>query len=250
MAKRRAKPDVRPPPQRETVATRADAERYILAQGAVVNADSLLQDAFYGLFLVALSLERQEAAASGATFRFQKHAASIWGAIQSDAAQRQMAMATIRTVPTVLKLAPAFRRLDWIERTLRLLSPSRNYLAHNPITFRPIRRRPEPEWLPIIGGRGTREAARRRFSMVEGSQLWQDVSYDLGLIAQLVQEINIQIQNLDLVSRDPSFRTNVRISWPRKPKLRSLPHLRALNDRLQEEERQSRPKTQRPPFWE
>jgi hypothetical protein len=67
MAKRRTKPTGRLPPPRKTVATREDAERYVLVQGAVVNAASLLQEAFYDLFRLALSLERQEAAASGAT---------------------------------------------------------------------------------------------------------------------------------------------------------------------------------------
>jgi hypothetical protein len=244
MAKRRTKPAGRLPPPRKTVATREDAERYILVQGAVVNAASLLQEAFYDLFRLALSLERQEAAASGATVRFQKHAASIWEAIQSDAAQRKTAIAAIRTVPTQLKLAPALRRIGWVERTLDLLLSGRNYLAHNPITFSLTRVRPEREWLPVIGGGGTRETARRRFDVVEGTQLWQDIAYDLSLIAQLIRAINIQIQKMDAVSRDPSFRAHVRISWPRKPQLRSLLRLRELDSRWQ-----SRPKTRRPPFW-
>ena len=86
-----------------TVSTLEEAEEYTLVQGAVINAESQLQDAFFGLFRLAVSLERHgfRASGGGASF-FNEHALAIWHVVQSDVAQRQMAMQAISTLPTEL----------------------------------------------------------------------------------------------------------------------------------------------------
>jgi hypothetical protein len=104
-------------------------------QGYVVNSANLLQDAFYRIFQVPLSLERDEAAASGGTNRFHDHASAIWNVVLADSLQRDMAMAAISSVPTTLKLAGAIRRLKWASTAAIKLANYRNILAHNPIVF-------------------------------------------------------------------------------------------------------------------
>jgi hypothetical protein len=215
---------------RTTVKSIEAAEEYILMQGAVINSANLLQDAFFGLFRAAISLERQKAAASGGTKRFHHHALAIWHAVQSDSAQRDIAIAAISSIPGKLKLSPALRRLNWTIKILRLLTRGRNDLAHNPIVFYVVKREPTPEWLPMIGGQGVRAPARRRFKLIQGTRLWRDIADDLFSIAQYVEAINVQIQRLDILARDPTFR--IQISWPRRPRLRSLPRVEEIEKEL------------------
>src|ERR1700681_2077024 len=85
--------------------THAAARNHLIVQGEVMNATNILQDAFYGTFSVAVSLERQVEFA--AEIKFHGHALAIWHVVQNDAQQREMAVAALSTVPTKLKLKPA-----------------------------------------------------------------------------------------------------------------------------------------------
>lgn len=230
--------------------TAEQAERYIFVQGAVINAANLLQDAFFELFLVALSLERAEAAASGGTIRFREQALHIWHSVNADSAQRDMALAAISHIPTKLNLQPAFRRLDRIQQWLRpLLSTGRHDLAHNPILFHKAQNDP-PLWVPVIGGLGTRPSSRRRYDLLREVKVWEDIAHDLNTLAIVVLDINKQIQRLDVISRDPHFRGRIRVSWPRKPRLRSPSLLKEISDLLSQRGEKTQKQRSRPkPFW-
>src|ERR1051325_10421081 len=126
-----------------TITSFTEAKEYTVAQGAVINAESQLQDAFFGVFCLALSLERHGLRASGGGASiFNAHALAIWHSIQSDTAQRQMAMRAISTLPTKLNLEPARYRLDWVMKALADLNMARNDLAHNWINFVLVKARP------------------------------------------------------------------------------------------------------------
>jgi hypothetical protein len=205
-------------------------QEYTLMQGLVVNSANLLQDAFFSLFQVAISLERHEAAASGGTIRFHDHASAVWNVIQSDSLQRAMAIAAISSVPTKLKLAKALLGLEWANRAAIRLTEYRNILAHNSIVFG---RTSTNAWVPIIGGSGTRPAHRRRIKMMQGIASWRRLATDLFSLSRYVDTVTKQIQNIDIMTRDPTF--GIRVSWPRRPRLRSLPQILALDRKLSQE---------------
>lgn len=242
----KAKPD---PSARATLVSPEEATEYACVQGAVINSANLLQDAFFELFLVALSLERAYPAASGGTIRFRNQALGIWHSVRSDSAQRDMALSAILNLPTELKLEPALRRLQWIKDRLKPLTDGRNDLAHNPIIFHLAQKDP-PRYVPVIGGLGTRPSSRQRYELLREIKIWQAIAHDLSIMSALVRSINIQIQRVELKSRDRHFRGRTRVSWPRKPRLQSPSPLKEISDLLsQRGERQSKPSTPPKRFW-
>jgi len=224
-------PKVEQTKRRKTIKSLDGAYKYILWQGTVVNNNNLVQDEFYGLFLLAISLERSWPAASGATTVFHPHALKMWHVIQSDSAQRNLAIAAISSVPTNLNLKPALQRLEWATKTLRLLTLYRHQLAHNPIVFHAVKGEPHPEWLPVIGGQSAQPAAQSRFKMIEGITLWRQLANDLAVVAAYVRQINNGIQRLDAMVRNPTYHLQ-KISWPRRPRLRSWSRLREIERSL------------------
>jgi hypothetical protein len=209
------------------------AEEYILMQGNVVNSSNVLQDAFYGIFRVAISLERHEAAASGGTIRFQDHASAIWNVVRSDKLQRDMAIAAISSVPTTLDITTGLSLLRSAGKFAEMLAEYRNILTHSSIVFVQTRDPSDlskPAWVPIIGGGGTQPATRAKIGMAKGLDLWGKLAADLFLLSRHVVEISIQIQNLDVNSHHPQIRKQ--IAWPDKPQLQSLPHIREIQRKL------------------
>ena len=221
-----------------TVSTLEEAEEY-LVQGAVINAESQLQDAFFGLFRLAVSLERHgfRASGGGASF-FNEHALAIWHVVQSDVAQRQMAMQAISTLPTELNLEPALYRLEWVMKALADLNMARNDLAHNWINFVMVNTRPKPEWLPMIGGSSSRPASRARTRLVEDTNFWFDVAHDFGVLANLVRRVTDQIMKTEAMARQPDLRGRLRVAWPREPKLRSRSRLAAIKAQVRSEQQE------------
>jgi hypothetical protein len=238
MAKAPPKPARRPARIKSVEAAR----EYIMVQGEVVNCANLLHDAFYDLFRIAMALERRDGFA--AMIRFQDHALAIWHTIQSDSVQREMAMTAISTVPTNLKLEPALQRLRWANRTATTLTTYRNILAHNSIIFAATKVDPNPEWVAIIGGRGSRPSAQQRISLMRGIAPWRRLAGDLLRLYAYVDSINQQIQRLFAIAdnpNDPTVRARVSISWPRRPRLRSLSRAREIDSQLH----QAKPATTR-----
>jgi hypothetical protein len=239
MVKTPSKPERRLIPVRSVEAAR----QYITVQGEVVNCANFLHDAFYQVFLIAMALERSEGYA--AIITFNDHALAIWHVIQSDSLQRDMAMEAISTVPTKLRLGPALRRLKWASAAARTLTSYRNILAHNSIIFSVTKPGPKPQWVPIIGGRGSRPQHQRRIDMMRGIASWRRLAADLMWLYWYVENVNQQIQRMFAVAGDPTLKSRVRISWPRRPRLRSLSRAREIERALS----QATPPTKRRTRW-
>jgi hypothetical protein len=116
--------------------THTAARQHLIAQAEVMNATNLLQDMFWNTFSIAMSLERpMDGSEWYAEMKFRNHALAMWHTIPNDGQQRKMAIAALSTVPTKLKLSPAFERLNWADKKATKLAEYRNLIAHNPITF-------------------------------------------------------------------------------------------------------------------
>src|SRR2546421_6111974 len=136
------------------------AKEHIRIQGEVIYAANRLQDAFYSIFLTAMSLERPDE--FGAQIRFHHHALALWHALQSDSSQRDMAMTAIATVPTKLKLSPALHRLRWAKRQTELLWMYRNILTHTQVLFTQNLDSKTLKLVPIFRSHSTRPTHARR----------------------------------------------------------------------------------------
>jgi hypothetical protein len=135
--------------------THTAARKHLIAQAEVMNATNVLQDAFWGTFSIAVTLERpRDETEWYAEHRFRSHALAIWHIVQNDTQQREMAVAALSTVPTKLKLGPARDRLNWAKKKAGKLAEYRNLIAHNPISFRAAKPKGKNlKWIPRFGGK-------------------------------------------------------------------------------------------------
>ena len=208
------------------------ARKHLIAQAEVMNATNVLQEAFWGTFSVALSLERPgDDAKWYAEHRFHNHALTIWHVVQNDAQQREMAVAAISTIPTKLKLGPARDRLNWAKKKAAKLAEYRNLIAHNPISFSARQRRKNLEWIPRFGGQGTRPLSWRKLELIGGLAFWSSLRNDLLDLGLYVQGINNQVRRLQVESLGGEI-IGAPKTWPGKPRLRSLPRLLAIERTL------------------
>lgn len=210
------------------------AREHIIAQGETVYAANILHDAFFKLFLSTLSLERRDKQHLLPTIRFHEHALAIWHIIQSDKSQREMALKAISSIPTELKLSPAISRLKWAKAQSDTLSEYRNLVAHSPIMFGYRRRKDGKgfEFGPSFTAVGMRPIHAQRLNLITGLSLWRLVRDDLLKLADYIDAVQRQIDRLSVESQGGELLTSPK-TWPRRPRLQSLPHLRAIARTLQ-----------------
>jgi hypothetical protein len=212
--------------------THTVARKHLIAQAEVMNATNVLQDAFWGTFSVAMSLERPSGDDEWyAEMKFRNHALAIWHTVQNDAQQRQMAVKALTTVPTKLKLGPARDKLVWAEKKAAKLAEYRNLIAHNPISFKAQINRKKIKWVPRFGGAGLRPASEQKFRLIGGLAFWRSLRNDLLRLNMYVEGINIQIRQLQAASRGAELMSAPK-TWPGKPRLRSLPRLLEIEKTL------------------
>jgi hypothetical protein len=203
------------------------AREHLIVLGEVTHAASLVQDSFYRVFALAISLERPDK--FGAGIRFHDHALAIWHSVQSDQQQREMAMAALTSVPTKLKLKPVIARLTWAKTQMVALSGYRNLLAHNPVMFsgKPKGKR-GVVWVPSFGGYSTRPLHKKRLELIGGLRFWRTLRNDLLALSDYVKDVFEQGRRLDVESRGAEL-MDVPKTWPGRPRLRSLKHLREID---------------------
>jgi len=205
------------------------AKAHITIQGEVMYAASHLQEAFYHLFAIALSLERSSD--FGAEVIFYNHTLAIWHILQSDKQQREMALVAISTIPTKLSLRPAIRRLKWATTKAGKLMEYRNVIAHSPVMFRGRQKGKRFEFIPSFGGFSTRPIARDRLNMIKGLRFWRTMRNDLLNLSEYVAAVNDQIRRLEVASRGSQL-MGVPNSWPGRPRLPSLRRLQEIEQML------------------
>jgi hypothetical protein len=208
------------------------ARKHLIAQAEVLNATNVLQDAFWGTFSVAASLERPKDGTEWyVEHRFYNHASAIWHVVKNDAQQREIAVAALSTVPTKLKLARGLAGLIWAKKAAAQLAEYRNLIAHNPISFSARQKGKKLEWIPIFGGQGTRAQSRRKLELIGGLGFWRALRNDLLRLGQYVRDINDQVRRLRTEAVGAEL-IGVQKTWPGRPRLRSLPRLQAIEKTL------------------
>lgn len=231
----------RPPLRRKTLAA---ANKHITALGEIIWAANLLHDEWFRLFLIALSLERPDE--FGAEICFHEHALAIWHVIQSDSAQREMALKSISTLPTDLKLGQAIRRLIWAKGIADKLGKYRNIVAHAPIKFAMEKNGAKFVQTPHFAGHGVRPAHQSHLALIEGINFWRMIRDDLFSLFEYVERVNIQVQRIDCEKRGAEL-LNAPKSWPDRPRLRSLPHLHAIEKKMGQLAQKPKRRTRRRP---
>lgn len=219
------------------------ARELILLQGEVIYAANLLQDEYFRLFLTAIRFDRPTRLTES-----HLHALAIWHTILADSSQRDMAFAAISTLPTDLNLEPAVKRLDWATKSAGKLAAYRNLVAHSAILFgaRPVG---GGKWKfgPHFSGWGMRPAHARRMAVIQDdTAIWQIIRDDLLALTKFLGSVRVQIHRLEVESRGGELLNEPR-TWPRKPKLRSLPLFLALDQKAapatRKPKRRSRPRS-------
>jgi hypothetical protein len=196
------------------------AKKYTSAQGEVVHAANLLQDAFFGVFRLALSMERS----SGLTRLMSgNQALAIWHIVQNDGAQRDMALTAISTVPTELKLDRAVKALAWAKRKADRLAGYRNLIAHSPVMFR-IALGKRRGFVPVFD--------RSRLDLIEGLGFWRLLRNDLLKLSAYVAEVIYQIQQID--EARGGVRRGSHFPWPRRPRLPSFARLVSFENQIEQ----------------
>jgi hypothetical protein len=208
------------------------AQEHTLVQGQVVYAANLLQDKFFHLFRIALSLERpDEHGVLFAENRFHDHAVAIWHIIQADSSQRDMALTAISTVPTKLPVGRAVGRLKWAKNKANKLGEYRNLVAHSPIIFSGRMKGKTVEMVPNFAADSMRPVHKSRLEMINGLSFWRTLRNDLIQLSEYVHGVNVQIQRMDIESRGAEY-INEPKTWPDRPRLRSLPLLEEIDRKL------------------
>ncbi len=220
-----------PVPSSVWKATLRAAHAHLLAIGEVTYAASTLQDSFYQIFLLVISMERRFDDPRYQVFSkgiFQDHALAIWHSLQSDHHQREMALAALVSLPSHLKLRRTIKSLQWAKTKASKLAEYRNLLAHTPIKFRWDDRK--STLVPVFSGHGMRKAHQRKLELVGGLQLWRTIRNDLLNLSNYVDGVCAQCERLGLADRGVDLVGPSR-TWPGKPRLRSLRRLHEISTR-------------------
>jgi len=205
------------------------ARTQIISQGETIYAFNLLQDRFFNIFLLAIALERPDEFSAG--IRFYDHALAMWHVLQSDNQQRKLALAAISSVPTSLNLKHGLKRLEWARIKADKLAEYRNLLAHNTIMFRGRQKGNETAFVPEFGGNSTRPIHRQRLGAIKGRRFWRSLCMDLLNLSDYVQFCGRHIYVLDYQRRNVDV-IGMPQTWPKRPRLRSLPLIRRLEASL------------------
>jgi hypothetical protein len=218
------------------------ARPHLILLGEVVHASSLLQDSFFRVFALAISLERPDE--FGAGIRFHGHTLAIWHSIQSDQQQREMAFAAITSVPTTLNLRPLIERIKWAKKHATEMSGYRNLVAHNPVMFSGKQKGKRIHWEPSFGGYSTRPLHQQKLKLIADLRLWRTLRNDLLNLSKYVDALFEQGRRLDVESRGAEL-VGVPKTWPKRPQLRSLPRLKAIDLTLSPASRSAKRRTRR-----
>jgi hypothetical protein len=205
------------------------AKTHICAQGEVIYATNVLQDTFFQLFSTALRLERADAMAF---WNIHDHASALWHVVKSDRQQRELAVAAISTAPTSLKLKPAIARLKWASTKANKLAEYRNLIVHNRISFRPIRVTRGLTLIPRFGGHSTRQKHANQLTITSGGlNFWRTVRNDLLVLSAYVDDMVSKITSMES-QRVRQKTIDASSPWPLRPRLRSLPVIQQIDQRL------------------
>jgi hypothetical protein len=213
------------------------AKEYTAAQGEVVHAANLLQDAFFGVFHLALSMERPDSYQPLARARVHYHALAIWHIVQADGLQRDMALAAMSTLPTELKLNRAITALAWAKRRADRLAGYRNLIAHSPVMFRyrPKKGKRRGGLAPVFGGHAIRPVHASRLDLLQGLGFWRTLRNDLLKLTAYVAHVADHVDQMDQASRGTRLVGGARRStWPHRPRLPSFARLVAIENQIEQ----------------
>lgn len=222
------------------------ARKHITMQGEVVYAANLLHDEFFLVFVAALSFERVNdfGSIAGASMRFHDHALAIWHVVQSDKAQRDMALEAISTVPTGLDLRPALTRLAWSKSRAAKLADYRNLAAHSAVLFSGRQRGKRIEMVPKFASHGARPTHERKLKLIDGLSFWRALRNDLLKLSEYVRGVRLRLMGLECARHGIEY-MNAPKTWPDRPKLGSIARIQSIESRLAQAPRRAKRRSRR-----
>jgi hypothetical protein len=108
------------------------ARPLILAQGEVAYAYNRLQEKFFGIFNLAIALERP----TDRITTYYPYALELWHVVQSDRVQRELALTALEHLPMTLNIKEGIACLKWAAVQTNQLSAYRNLIVHAPVGLR------------------------------------------------------------------------------------------------------------------
>jgi hypothetical protein len=200
--------------------TLAAAQPLVRVQGEIVYAFNQLHERFFFTFMIGLGLEMPSKIAMDV--RFYSYALALWNVVPSDSVQRQLSLIAISEIPTTLNIRDGIAALKWAKERADDLAVYRNIVAHNPISFVPKPNKPFFDPMPRFGGGGTKSKHADRIAKIKSVRFWQTVRNDFLNLAEYVDFVGRQIQQREY-EREHGPVVGARHTWPRKPRLRSVP---------------------------
>jgi hypothetical protein len=202
------------------------ARPLILAQGEVAYAYNRLQDKFFGIFNLAMALERPTQTIT----TYYPYALELWHVIQTDRVQRELALTALAHLPTKLNIKEGVARLKWAAQKTDKLSAYRNLIVHAPVALRyPLPKDgklPEPVW--AIGGDSTKNVHRRRLRVIKDVRFWKTLRNDFLNLSDYVDFVGRQIAWRDYEKKNGATIPGANRSWPRKPRLSSVTRIELI----------------------
>lgn len=195
----------------------------ITAQGEVGYAYNRLQEMFFHVFNLAVSLERPDRIVI-----YYNYALELWHVVQNDAQQRDLALASLEHLPTTLNIKGGIERLRWAKKKTDDLALYRNLIIHTLVTLRypypyPLPKGGKfPEPIPAIEGASTKPINKRRLRLIKSPAFWKALRNDFLNLSDYVDFVTRHIGWLECERKNGAPIPGARRSWPRKPRLPSV----------------------------
>jgi hypothetical protein len=204
----------------------AKMRQHVIVIGEVMHASSLVQDAFFRVFWVALILERREQWTAWVHFR--DHALALWHTTNSDIQQREMAVVAFKSLPTKLDLRRVIDGLIWAQKRADIMLQYRNIVAHNPIMFSGAVVKGRLTSVPALGGYSVRPASKKKLGLIPGLQFWRTYRTDLLNLSEYIRAIYKHAQRIEAVACGADM-VGVDRTLRGRPQLRSYSRLREID---------------------
>jgi hypothetical protein len=191
---------------------------FIIAQGEVGYAHNLLQESFFNLFVLVMTLERP-AIPLAQQAKFYPYTLAIWNLFQNDRQQRKLVLTALANLPTTLNIKGAIARLQWAQEQADELANYRNIIVHAPMKFWYDPRDDKARLIPSLGGASTKPIHIRRLRLIKNTRFWKSLRNDLLNLNDYVDFVTRQIAWREYERQNGAPVPGAQRSWPRKPKL-------------------------------
>ena len=221
----------------------------IIAQGEVAYAYNLLQETFFQLFVLAINLERSPFISHTHKAAFYPYSLAMWHTLRSDRQQRDLAIAAMATLPTILNIKGGIARLEWAHKQADTLADYRNLIVHAPMRYLPrIKGDKLTPPIPQIGGFSTKPSHRKQLRLIKSRLFWKALRNDLLNLNDYVDFVSRQIAFREYERQNGAPVFGAHRAWPHKPRLPCVRRIDLIRKTIDRQAKQvpSRGKRRRP----